>query len=253
MKDFLLTHKKELMIAAAVLTVVGIAAAFICTAMIKASDSSVEAVPEGRIYDAGVFGDEVTIHDSTHGEIVIGGSGESPESIQAAAAPAGLSEVKLISDPDEIWTTNVDVGNHTPIESVRMEDGSLGVLTIDKIGLSVNVYESPDQMEAMTKGAAHFPSTSAWDGNVGFSAHNINFDGTDGFFKNLHLLFEGDNIRYQTSLGERSYTVESVREIDASDWSPLGYTDDNKLTFITCISGKAEKRLCVQAREKEIS
>lgn len=112
------------------------------------------------------------------------------------------------------------------------------------------IYQDPSDKGLvwdMDKGVAHFPSTSAWAGNVGFSAHNINFDGSDGYFKDLHKLSEGDTIRYQTSLGERSYTVESVREIDASDWSPLGYTDDDRLTLITCISGKSEKRFCVQA------
>ena len=241
-KSFVLTHKKMLMIAAAVMAVIGVLAAVICTEVFL-KDAAVEPVPEGRIFDAGVFGEDVVIHDSTEGEIVIGDAAAEIEP-SLTVKPA---EAKLISDPDDIWTTLAYAGNHTPIEAVEQEDGSLGVLTIDKIGLSVNVFESEDQMEAMTKGVAHFPSTSAWDGNVAFSAHNINFDGTDGFFKDLHKLSEGDTIRYQTSLGERSYAVESVREIDASDWSPLGYTDDARLTLITCISGKAEKRLCVQA------
>ena len=123
------------------------------------------------------------------------------------------------------------------------------MLTIPKLDLSVNVYQSPDNMEAMTKGVAHFPSASAWDGNVSLSAHNQNFDGSDGYFKYLHTLEKGDSITYKTALGERVYTVASICTIAASDWSPLYYTDDNRLTLITCISGQPDKRLCVQALE----
>ena len=243
MKSYVLTHKKLFLIVAAALVAVAVAAAFFCTAAIKDSHKGAEAIPKGRIHDPGVFGETVDIFDSTTGEIVMDGSALYP----SQSASADQAEAKLTADPDQIWAADAYAGNHTPVEAARMEDGSLGVLTVEKLRLSVNVFESPDQMEAMTKGAAHFSSTSAWDGNVGLSAHNINFDGTDGYFKNLYTLTEGDMIRYQTALGERSYTVRSVQEIDASDWSPLGYTDENQLTLITCISGKPEKRLCVQA------
>jgi LPXTG-site transpeptidase (sortase) family protein len=131
-----------------------------------------------------------------------------------------------------------------------MKDGSIGVLTIPDLNLSANVFEgSGDSMEAMGLGVAHFPSSSAWDGNVSFSAHNLNLDGSDGYFKSLSTLEKGDNVTYQTALGERSYSVESVTTIAASDWTPLGYTDDNRITMITCISGQPDKRLCVSAIE----
>jgi LPXTG-site transpeptidase (sortase) family protein len=130
-----------------------------------------------------------------------------------------------------------------------MSDGSIGVLTIPDLSLSVNVYESPDNMEAMSQGVAHFPSTSAYDGNVALSAHNINLNGSDGYFKYLYTLEKGDSVTYMTALGERAYTVESVVTIAASDWTPLNYTDDNRLTMITCISGQPDKRLCVTATE----
>ncbi|MBC8577316.1 class D sortase [Yanshouia hominis] len=245
-KSYVLAHKKIFLTAAAALAAVGIAAAFLCTAIIKGPDSGAGVIPEGRIHDAGVFGEEVEIYDSANGEIVIDGSATPIVSPQLTTA---ASDSKLIADPDGIWTKETYAGNHTPVEAAQMEDGSLGVLTIEKLGVSVNVFESPDQMEAMTKGVAHFSSTSAWDGNIGLSAHNVNFDGSDGYFKNLYALSEGDVIQYKTALGERSYTVKSVGEIDASDWSTLGYTDENQLTLITCISGKPEKRLCVQAAE----
>ena len=250
MKSFLANHKRGLLISLLVLVaaVIAVLTAFFCTQQIK-NRHQAEAVPPGRVHNVGVFGESIQVHDSTQGEIVIDNSGM--ESTSPVVTPAAASDSKRTTAPETIWTdASAYTGNHTPIEQAQMADGSLGVLTIEKIGLSVNVYEGPDQMEDMSKGAAHFPHTSAWDGNVGLSAHNINFDGTDGFFKNLYRLAEGDKIAYRCELGERAYTVETAKTIDATDWSPLGHSDENRLTLITCISGKPEQRLCVQAVEQ---
>ena len=250
MRSFLAEHKRGLLIGLLVLAaaVIAVLAAFFCTEKIKDRHAQ-EAVPPGRVHDAGAFGENIQVYDSTQGEIVIDDSEMEDTGPKAASAING--DGKRTADPETIWTdASVYAGNHTPIEQAQMADGSLGVLTIEKIDLSVNVYEGPDQIEDMSKGAAHFPHTSAWDGNVGLSAHNINFDGTDGFFKNLYQLAEGDEITYRCELGERVYTVETVKTIDAADWSPLGHTNENRLTLITCISGKPEQRLCVQAVEQ---
>ena len=250
MRAFFSEHKRGLLFALLALAtaVIAVLAAFFCTEKIKDRHAK-EAVPPGRVHDAGVFGENIEVYDSTQGEIVIDDSGM--EGGGPATIPATTSDSNRTSDPETIWAnTSAYTGNHTPIEQAQMADGSLGVLTIEKIGLSVNVYEGPDQMEDMSKGAAHFPHTSAWDGNVGISAHNINFDGTDGFFKNLYRLEEGDKITYRCELGERAYTVETVKTIDATDWSPLGHSDENYLTLITGISGRPEQRLCVQAVEQ---
>lgn len=134
-------------------------------------------------------------------------------------------------------------------DDVTLADGSIGVLTIPAIGLSSNVYETDDEMESMIKGIAHFKITSAWDGNIGFCAHNVNFDGSDGLFLNLYKLKEGDQMTYKTAKGERTYRVTMSKVIADDDWSYLMRTDDNRLTMITCITGKPNKRLCVQATE----
>jgi LPXTG-site transpeptidase (sortase) family protein len=138
-------------------------------------------------------------------------------------------------------------GNYTLPEDVLMEDGSIGLLSIPKLSLSVNVFETEDEMEAMSHGVAHFKTTSAWSGNIGLCSHNVNFDLTDGYFKNIHTLQNGDTISYTTALGSRDYTVETVVEIAETDWSYLGRTEDDRITLITCISGKPRSRLVVQA------
>lgn len=80
--------------------------------------------------------------------------------------------------------------------------------------------------------------------------HNVNFDLTDGYFKNIHTLKEGDTLTYKTALGQRTYSVTAVKEIADDDWSWLGRTEDNRITLITCISGKPAARLVVQAVER---
>jgi LPXTG-site transpeptidase (sortase) family protein len=161
-------------------------------------------------------------------------------------ATASPSTAKAESTP-----TPVKVGGaYTLPEDVHGPDASIGSLSIPTRGLTGGVYETADEMEAMTHGLAHFKTTSAWAGNIGVCGHNVNFDLTDGHFKRLHTLSEGDSLTYKTALGERSYTVTTVKEIAADDWSWLGRTEDNRITMITCISGKPDSRLMVQAIEK---
>jgi len=155
---------------------------------------------------------------------------------EAASAPA-LNSVKV-------------GGAYTLLEDTLMADGSIGLLSIPKLNLAVSVFETDDEMEAMSHGLAHFKTTSAWSGNVGLCGHNINFDLTDGYLKNLHTLKIGDSISYKTALGSRTYTVETVTEIAEIDWNYLGRTEDDRVTLITCISGKPTMRLVVQAVAK---
>lgn len=186
-----------------------------------------------------------SVHTAEEGIIVIPAAVITDES-------APLAQMVSTGDTDAIWEADkvVTYNSFTVQEKVRQEDGSLGVLSIPKLSLSVNVFQSESEMESMTKGIAHFGYTSAWDGNIGLCAHNINFDLSDGYFKNIHQLQKGDEVRFSTELGERVYTVSSVKEIADTDWTGLGRTPDNRITMITCISGKPDLRLMVQAVEK---
>ena len=146
------------------------------------------------------------------------------------------------TDPDI-----ADAGNYTLPEKTEMEDGSIGVLTIESIGVSAPVYETDDEMEAMRKGIAHYKTTSAWNGNIGLCAHN----GTASYcwFRDLHKVEKGDMVTYQTALGTRTYEVSEIKEIEETDWFMLGRTEDNRITMTTCIDDKPSKRLVVQAVE----
>ena len=148
--------------------------------------------------------------------------------------------------PEEVWSDEPEEG-FTTREEIGSVEGSIGILTIEKIGVSVHVFDSGNVMEDMIRGASHYRSTSYWDGNVGFAAHIGN--ASYSYFDRLHELVQGDIITYETSLGIRHYAVTTIVEIAETDWSYLRRTADNRVTLTTCIEGKPEMRLCVQAVE----
>ena len=60
----------------------------------------------------------------------------------------------------------------------------------------------------------------------------------------------GDEIIYKTPYGIKTYEIVLSTIIDETDWSYLQETEDNRITLITCVRNKPQKRLCVQAVEK---
>jgi len=154
------------------------------------------------------------------------------------------------NNPDTIWhgDENRTHGGFT-IAVPALDGESIGILTIPDIGLSARVYEGEDNMETMEKGVARFRHTSAWEGHIGLSAHNINLNGTPGHFLNIHKLKEGAVIRYETALGVREYAVERVFPVAEHDWSALSRTPENRISLVTCITGSPQLRLVVTAVE----
>ena len=174
-----------------------------------------------------------------------------------ASEQPGKSQVKPVEhlpDPDQAWEnyTSLSIQGYTLPEDAVLPDGSMGVLTIPKLDLSAPVYETEEggEMESMTKGVAHFAITSAWEGNIGLASHNVAPAGAVAYFQDIHQLEKGDKLSYKSALGEREYRVTEVKEISEDDWTALGRTEDNRLTLITCITGKPNMRLMVQAVEE---
>ena len=167
-----------------------------------------------------------------------------------------IQKVEYSVIEEQVWedeTVPLSTESYTLPQDAAFEDGSIGTLSIPKISLTAPVYEAADgeEIEAMTKGIAHFAVTSSWSGNVGLCSHNIAPNGAVAYFRALHLLEKGDELSYKTSLGERSYKVTTIKEIAQDDWGYLmRYDDDlNRITMITCITGKPDMRLMVQATE----
>ena len=100
----------------------------------------------------------------------------------------------------------------------------------------------------LSNAIGHFENTNLFEGNVRLASHNS--DTNAKYFKDLYKLKKGDEIIYKSRYGTITYIVESISQIDSYDWSYLESTQDNRITLITCISGKPNLRLCVQGVEK---
>ena len=133
----------------------------------------------------------------------------------------------------------------TSAAELERADGSIGTLVIPSLGIRFKAYEGTDSA-AMRKGVGHFPSTSAWTGNISLCGHNRGSNYNIGAIKDLNV---GDTIRYETILGTRTYAVRTVKIIDWTDWSYLNSTADNRITLIPCLANQPTKRVCVQAVE----
>jgi LPXTG-site transpeptidase (sortase) family protein len=214
------------------------------------------AMPEPRTIAEPPTEQEITfdleknrVYEASDGVIVIGDTSTPAAQAVTVSATVSATTMEVESATPSAPTPVKAGGAYTLPEDALLPDGSIGILSIPKLELTVGVFETADEMEAMTHGLAHFKTTSAWAGNIGVCGHNVNFDLTDGHFKRLHTLSEGDIITYQTALGTKTYAVETVAEIAETDWSYLGRTENDRITLITCISGKPRSRLVVQGVE----
>lgn len=139
----------------------------------------------------------------------------------------------------------------TTLENIEQQiihyDDQIGTLTIPDILLENAPIRESVELSTLSQTIGHFPSTSIYEGNVGLASHNSGDKGD--FFKNLKKVNIGSEIYYQTVYGTKRYVVEIKEIIEETDWSYLEETDDNRITLITCVAGKPEKRLCVQAVE----
>ena len=94
-------------------------------------------------------------------------------------------------------------------------DGSIGSIYVARTGKAIKVYEG-EQLDNLKKGAGHFASTSAWDGNVAMCGHNRGSWPYFSFVKDLQI---GDKITYTTLYGTRTYEVYSKEQISEYDYS----------------------------------
>jgi len=136
---------------------------------------------------------------------------------------------------------------NTNIISQVYEYGAfLGVLTVERLGRTVNIYGGAT-MEAMDFGAGHFSFTGLHYGNVGLIGHNRG--ARNGFFSFVRLLQYGDIVRVDIGGVVRSYEVFMKTIIDETDFSPLQQFGDNRLTLITCVEYVRNQRRVVSLIE----
>ena len=124
-----------------------------------------------------------------------------------------------------------------------LSNGAVGKISIPAIGVKNYYLWEGETTASMKKGLGHFTSTSVWNGNVAVCGHNRGAKYVIGSIKDLDV---GDKITYTTSMGTRTYLVETVTKISSSDWSYLSSTTDNQMTLLTCVAGDSSQRWCVQ-------
>lgn len=131
------------------------------------------------------------------------------------------------------------------LADLKQSDGSIGRVSIERVGLSCKVYEGETD-SSMSKGAGHYSSSSLYTGNVGLFGHNR---GSHAYFSKLKDVKVGDIVEYKTAVGTKTYKVNFVGSISYTDYSYLNEMGDNRITLITCIANQPSLRLCVQAVE----
>ena len=132
------------------------------------------------------------------------------------------------------------------IEENIFNDDVLGILYIEKIGLIATVKEGSTS-DVLKEYVGHISETAKYDGNIGLAAHNrLN---KYSYFARINELNQGDIITYKTKFNTKEYKVNKKSVIFETDWSVLEDDGTNKLTLITCIAGKRNQRLCIQAIE----
>lgn len=160
-----------------------------------------------------------------------------------------------IVNAKKVIVQNIQVGDNTKLSEedvveqiIILNDDEIGVLTIPDILLENAPVKESTELSTLATAIGHFTNTSIYNGNVGLASHN----GGDGdYFKDLNKLKVGNEIYYQTRFGVKRYLVKTIKVIAEDDWSYLEETEDNRITLITCVNGKPNKRLCVQAIESE--
>lgn len=164
------------------------------------------------------------------------------------------SSVGTVKYPDTDFTSSSIVSSGTielpyrpalTVADLMRKDGSIGTVSIKRIGLSAKVYEGASNA-SMAKGAGHYTGSGLYDGNIGLFGHNR---GSHAYFGKLKNVKVGDTVTYKTNQGTKTYEVKTVMTIASDDYSFLNEMGDNRITMITCIANQPSLRLCVQAVE----
>lgn len=170
--------------------------------------------------------------------------------IQYGIAPTGPVSYPAIQYGDAVVSragdpVSIEYKPVITVDQLKQKDGSLGTVSISRVGLSAKVYEGATN-DSMAKGAGHYVTSGCWSGNVGLFGHNR---GSSAYFGKLKDVKLGDTVTYATNQGTRTYEVTFIGAIDYTDHSYLNEMGDNRITLITCIANQPSLRLCVQATE----
>jgi len=169
--------------------------------------------------------------------------------VEVSPSTEELVLTTVMNPNQELWTDR-RVAEYQ--ESLKIEAGlPLAVMTIEKLGIQVPVYDGADDFN-LNRGVARIKGTATVDadGNLGIAGHR------DSFFRGLKDIAMGDRIELQTARGEAVYTVSSITIVEPSDVSVLAATPERTITLVTCYPfyfvGQAPKRYIVKATAEHL-
>jgi len=160
-----------------------------------------------------------------------------------------LAVVDLKAPDQALWSEQRVIDYEESLKTGK--DLPLAVLTIEKLGIQVPVYDGTDEFN-LNRGVGRIKGTAAIDGqgNLGIAGHR------DGFFRALEDIKEGDVIELLTTQGIINYNVSSIEIVEPTDVSVLAATTSSTITLVTCYPfyyvGHAPKRYIVKAEAEHL-
>jgi sortase A len=131
---------------------------------------------------------------------------------------------------------------------ILVEGDVIGEIQVPRLGLNAIVVQG-DSPANLRRAVGHISKSALpgeW-GNVALAGHR------DTFFRPLHDIRLGDEIKFKTPERSFEYLVESIEVVAPNDIQVLEPSTGHDLTFITCFPfhfvGPAPKRFVVRARE----
>jgi len=131
---------------------------------------------------------------------------------------------------------------------ILVEGDVIGEIQVPRLGLNAIVVQG-DSPAHLRRAVGHISKSALpgeW-GNVTLAGHR------DTFFRPLHHIRLGDEIRFNTAERSFEYLVESIEVVAPNDIQVLEPSTGHDLTFVTCFPfyfvGPAPKRFVVRARE----
>lgn len=140
---------------------------------------------------------------------------------------------------------NIDYTN-TNENCLEENNESSWKLEIPKIELSAYIAEGTSE-DVLNEYIGHFENTSKKDGNIALAAHNRGYK--VNYFERLKELEIGDEVIYKFQGTIKTYKISSKNIIKDTDVEVLEKTDENILTFITCVENEPSLRRCLIAKE----
>ena len=131
---------------------------------------------------------------------------------------------------------------------ILAEGDVIGEIQVPRLGIDAVVVQG-DSPANLRRAVGHLSKSALpgeW-GNVALAGHR------DTFFRPLHDIRLGDEIRFKTREGSFEYLVESIEVVAPTDIRVLESSNGHDLTLLTCFPfhyvGPAPNRFIVRARE----